>query len=439
MTSTPTADSTPATFDDDRYTPYLASVMTRATDIVADHGSGQYLWSVEGRRYIDWVQGIAVNALGHCHPRVVDAVHEQTAKLMTASFNLVAYPSTLKLARRIAGAAPDGLDQVFFSNGGAEATDGALKLARVASGKPAIIAFKGSFHGRTVGATSITASDSRYRAGLGPLMGQVHFAPYPSKDMCPPEFDAARRTAYALGEVESLLRYVVAPADVAAIYVEPVQGEGGYVVPEPEFLQGLRAIADKHGILLVFDEIQSGYGRTGAMWAGEHSGVAPDIMTIGKALAGGMPMSAIVSRQGIMDRWFPGTHGTTFGGNPVSAAAGLAVLDEFEASGVVANAERVGQVFKARLEELKARYPVIAEVRGVGMMLAVEFAATDDMVPAKVFTTVQSLAAERGLLLLGCGVAHNAVRFAAPLNSTVADIDEGLEIFESVLATVSKM
>ncbi|MFT8356730.1 MAG: aspartate aminotransferase family protein [Bifidobacterium aquikefiri] len=427
-------DDSTITFED--YEQFLSPALSKATTLVAESGKGMYLTDVKGKRYIDWVQGIAVNALGHAHPRVVAAAKAQIDKLITASFNVVNYPTTLKLAKRISQFTPGDLNSMLFANGGAEATDGAIKLARVVTKRPAVIAFKGSFHGRTVGAISITASNSFYRKGIEPLMGGVYFTPYPSKDLCPAGYDAKQRADWCLGEIERLFKYCVSPDEVACIYVEPVQGEGGYVVPDPSFLKGLRDICTKHGIMLVFDEIQSGYGRTGKMFASMHSGVVPDIMTVGKAIAGGFPMSAVISTEKIMNTWRPGMHGGTFGGNPVAGAAGLAVLDEFEEHNIVEHAAQMGEYFKSKLFELQKKFPWIADVRGVGMMLAIEFGSKDGMSGAEVFHAVSQQALEKGLLLLGCGADHDAVRFAAPLNSTIDDINEGLMVFEDVLASI---
>lgn len=419
-----------------QYRKYLSPALSKATSLVVESGKGMYLTDVNGKRYIDWVQGIAVNALGHAHPRIVEAAQEQIAKLITASFNVVNYPTTLKLAERIAKVTPSGLDSMLFANGGAEATDAAIKLARVVTGRPAVIAFKGSFHGRTMGAISITASNSFYRKGIEPLMGGVYFAPYPSEDLCPRGYDALQRAQWCLDELKRLFKYCVSPDDVACIYVEPLQGEGGYVVPDSSFLEGLRSVCKEYGIMLVFDEIQSGYGRTGKMFASMHSGVIPDIMTVGKAIAGGFPMSAVISTEALMNKWLPGMHGGTFGGNPVAGAAGIAVLDEFEEKGIVEHAAQLGEYFKSRLIQLQGKYPFIADVRGLGMMLAIEFGSKGDRSGSDVFSEVSSKALDAGLLLLGCGAEHNAIRFAAPLNSTIEEIDEGLDVFDSVLATI---
>lgn len=419
------------------YKDYLSPVLAKSTDLVMVSGEGAYMTDVNGDRYLDFVQGIAVNALGHCHPRIVGAITEQAKKLINASFNLVNFEPTLQLAKRIAEIAPGELGSVFFSNGGAEATDGAIKLAKAYTKRTSIIAFKGSFHGRTIGATAVTGSNSKYRKYYEPHMGGVYFAPYPGKDLCPKGFDEQQRTAYCLDELNSLFSYIVAPETVAAIIMEPIQGEGGYIVPTKEFVQGVRELCDKHGILLIFDEIQSGYGRTGKMFASEHFDVVPDIMTLGKAIAGGMPMSAVVSTREIMEEWHAGMHGTTFGGNPVAAAAAMAVLDEFESANILDNCNKQGEYLKSKLIELKDKYPVISDVRGLGLMLAAEFSNQDGSPAPEIWAKVKQVCLENKLLTLNCGVHGNGMRFATPLNVTKEVLDEGLAIFEKALKSVS--
>ena len=420
------------------YEKYLSPALAKATDLIMESGNGCYMTDVDGNEYLDFVQGIAVNALGHCHPRVTEAVIEQTKKLMNGSFNLVNFPTTLELAKRISEVTPGNLNSIFFSNGGAEANDGALKLAKAYTGRPAIIAFKGSFHGRTVGATTITASNSKYRKYYEPMMGSVYFAPYPSKDLCPKGYDEKQRTQFCLNELESLFKYIVAPEMVAAIIMEPVQGEGGYVVPTKEFVQAVRDICTKHGILLIFDEIQSGYGRTGKMFAGENFDVIPDIMTCGKAIAGGLPMSAIISTPEIMAKWKAGMHGTTFGGNPVCAAAALAVLDEYKESNILDNVIEMGAYLKDKLEGLKEKYTCISDVRGLGLMLAIEFSHEDGTPAGEVFGKVRDECFKHKLLTLACGVNNNGMRFATPLNVKKEEIDKGIEILDKVLSEVWK-
>ncbi|MDR3210075.1 MAG: aspartate aminotransferase family protein [Oscillospiraceae bacterium] len=418
------------------YKPYLSPALAKSTDLIIESGSGSYITDVNGNTYIDFVQGIAVNALGHSHPRVVRAITEQAQKLATASFNMVNYPGTLKLAKRIAQCAPGELASTFFSNGGAEATDGAIKLARAYTHRPSIIAFKGSFHGRTIGATSVTSSNSKYRKYYEPLMGGVHFAPFPGKYQCPKGMDEEERAAFCLNELETMFSYIVAPETVAAILVEPIQGEGGYIVPHKSFHEGLRKICDTHGILLMFDEIQSGYGRTGKMFASEHFGVVPDVMTLGKAIAGGLPMSAVVSTRKIMDEWHPGMHGGTFGGNPLAAAAANAVLDEFEECGVLANCAAMGAYLRERLLELKSRFAFISDIRGLGLMLAAEYSHEDGTPAPEIWDTVRAYCLAHRLMTLNCGVYGNGQRFATPLNVTRDVLDEGLAIFENALKTV---
>lgn len=420
------------------YQAYLSPALAKSTDLVMREGKGCYMTDVNGDTYLDFVQGIAVNALGHCHPAIVEAICRQARTLVNASFNLANFEPTLQLAKRLAKIAPGQLSSTFFSNGGAEANDGALKLARAYTKRPAIIAFTGSFHGRTIGAVSVTGSNSKYRKYCEPLMGSVYFTPYPTKDLCPRGLDASGRTAYCLEQLNNLLKYLVAPEMVAAIIMEPVQGEGGYVVPQKEFVQSVRALCDRYGILLIFDEIQAGYGRTGKMFASEHFGVVPDIMTLGKAIAGGLPMSAIMSTPQIMEEWHPGMHGTTFGGNPVAAAAACAVLDQFADGSLLENVNTMGTYLQGRLRELQAKYPCIADVRGLGLMVAIEFRHPQDDSPAPdIWEKVRAYCLEHRLLTLNCGVNGNGMRFATPLNVRREELDEGLGILEAGLAELT--
>ena len=412
------------------YKKYLSPVFAKQTDLIAKTAQGCYLTDINGEKYLDFVQGIAVNALGHNYPPVVKAIQEQAGNLVNASFNLVNYESTLTLAKELASVTPKGLTSIFFTNGGAEATDSALKLSMSYSGRSAVIAFMGSFHGRTVGATSITGSNSKYRKHYNPLMGNVYFAPYPGKDLCPAGMNEEERAEYSLWELNKLLKYVVYPEDVACIYMEPVMGEGGYVVPSKKFVQGVREICDKYGILLIFDEIQCGYGRTGKMWASEHFDVVPDIMTVGKAIAGGLPMSAVISTPEIMAKWPVGTHGTTFGGNPCAAAAGCVVLEQFKDGSLLKNVNEMGAYLKEKLEILKEKYPCISDVRGKGLMIAIEFSREDGSAAPDIWQKVKAGCFKRHMLTLNCGVNGNGMRFATPLNVKKEEIDEGLSILE---------
>lgn len=420
------------------YKPYLSPALAKATDLIVESGEGCYLIDSHGDRYLDFVQGIAVNALGHCHPKIVAAITAQVKKLIHASFNLVSYPSTLALAKRLAEVTPGRLNSVFFSNGGAEAVDGALKLARAYTRRPAIIAFQGSFHGRTFGALSVTGSNAKYRKYEEPMVGSVYFTPYPSTDLCPAGFSDAERAAFCLKELDHLFQYLIAPDQVAAMIMEPVQGEGGYVVPPKSFVQGVRERCDRYGILLIMDEIQSGYGRTGKMFASEHFDVVPDILTVGKAIAGGLPMSAVVSTPEIMAAWHPGMHGTTFGGQPVCAAAALAVLDEFKQSQLLDHVTRTGAYLRDQLEELQKKYSCISDVRGLGLMLAIEFTHPDGTPGGDILKKVQEGCLKNKLLTLSCGVHNNGMRFATPLNVTNEEIDQGIAIIDRVLSQVTR-
>jgi 4-aminobutyrate aminotransferase len=416
--------------------PHLASVLSKSTNLIADHASGPYLWDSKGRRYLDWVQGIAVNALGHCHPRVVAAVNAQVSKLMTASANMVDYPVTVEWAERIAQALPGDLETIFFSNGGAEAIDGAIKLVRAATGRPGIIAFNGAFHGRTMGATSVTTSSSKYRLDYDPLVGGIEHTTYPSPDQCPAGLGPAGRSEFALDRLQEVFDYVRAPETVAAVVIEPVQGEGGYFPAPAEFLRELRAITQANGILLVCDEIQSGYGRTGTFLAAEQAGITPDVVTLGKAMAGGLPASAIVATAEIMAKWKVGRHGSTFGGNPVVAAAGLAVLDEFADADILGNAVRQGQYLAEQLDKLSQQFSLVTDSRGLGLMRAIELRHADGRPGTDLAAAVRKHCLDAGLLLLGCGLKGDALRIATPLNVTAEVIDEGIGILSAALAQV---
>ena len=352
--------------------PNMSPVIGRYMDRSWSHGVGHRLVDTDGREYLDFANGIAVTALGHAHPRVTAAVHAQVDRIMGPVHAIGFSEPTVRLAAMLADTFPDPLDSVLFLNSGSEAIDGALKLARRVTGRPGIIAFRGAFHGRTFGATSVTTSSINYRTGYEPLLPGVYFAPFPAVY---PEFhgDEAAASASSLAILGSLLKTVIAPSQVAAILIEPVQGEGGYYPAPVAFLQGLRALCDEHGILLIADEVQSGYGRTGAMWAFEHAGIVPDVVCVAKAIANGLPLSAIVTRTELARQWGRGAHGTTYGGNPVACAAGLAVLETIRDEGLVENARARGVELAGGLRELMADHPGIGDVRGPGLMIGVEF------------------------------------------------------------------
>ena len=414
--------------------PNMSPVLGRYMDRSWSHGIGHRLYDTSGRAYLDFANGIAVTALGHAHPRVTAAIHAQVDRLIGPVHAIGFAESTVRLARMLADTFPDPLDTVLFLNSGSEAIDGAIKLARRVTGRPAIIAFRGAFHGRTIGATSVTSSSLNYRLGYEPLLPSIYQLPYPAayRDF---DDDEAAATEACLAHLDDLFATTVAPSQVAAILIEPVQGEGGYYPAPPAFLQALRAVCDEHGILLIADEVQSGFGRTGEMWAFEHAGIVPDVVCVAKAIANGLPLSAIVTSRDVQERWGRGAHGTTYGGNPVACAAGVAVLETIRDEDLVANARLRGAELTGGLRELMADHPAIGDVRGPGLMIGVEFVkdrATREPDGATA-EAVAARAAEAGLLLLSCGIHHQVIRWIPPLDVTVPEIEEALRLFEGAL------
>ncbi len=414
--------------------PNMSPVLGRYMDRSWSHGIGHRLYDTAGRGYLDFANGIAVTALGHTHPRVTAAIHAQVDRLTGPVHAIGFAESTVTLARMLADTFPDPLDAVLFLNSGSEAIDGAIKLARRVTGRPAIIAFRGAFHGRTVGATSVTSSSLNYRRGYEPLLPAVYQTVYPAAYRFYDD-DEEKATANCLKHLDGMLATTVAPSDVAAIIIEPVQGEGGYYPAPAAFLRGLRERCDRHGILLIADEVQSGFGRTGEMWAFEHAGIVPDVVCVAKAIANGLPLSAIVTAKAVQEAWGRGAHGTTYGGNPVACAAGVAVLETIRDEDLVANARVRGAELAGGLRELMADFPGIGDVRGPGLMIGVEFVrdrATREPDGATA-EAVAARAADAGLLLLNCGIQHQVIRWIPPLDVTVPEIEEALGIFEGAL------
>jgi 4-aminobutyrate aminotransferase len=414
--------------------PNLTPVVGRYFEREWSHGVGHRLFDSDGRAYLDFANGIAVTALGHAHPRVSAAIHAQVDKLM-GPVNAIGYTEPIsRLATDLAATFPAPLDSVMFLNSGSEVIDGALKLARRVTGRPGIIAFRGGFHGRTFGATSVTTSNLNYRTGYEPLLPGVYFGPYPAAY---DEFDGdeAQASDACLASLRSLLETVVSPSSVAAIVIEPILGEGGYLPAPGAFLRGLRSICDEHGILLIADEVQSGFGRSGRMWAFEHAGIVPDVVCVAKAIANGLPLSAIVSSRELQERWGRGAHGSTFGGNPVACAAGVAVLETIRDEGLVANAAARGAELTAGLGAIAAEDERIGDIRGPGLMVGVEFVRDrasrepDGALPDR----LMAACADAGLLVLTCGRQHEVVRWIPPLNVTAAEIAEAVEIFGETL------
>jgi 4-aminobutyrate aminotransferase len=414
----------------------LTPVLGRYFERSWSHGVGHRLFDTAGRGYLDFANGIAVTVLGHAHPRVSAAIHAQTDRLIAPTGAIGYAEPVVRLASMIADTLPHPIDTVMFLNSGSEAIEAALKLARRTTGRPALIAFEGGFHGRTFGAASVTTSSLNYRVGYEPLLPSVYFAPFPAayRDFDNDEDEATRACMAALTHLTAT---TVAATSVAGILIEPVQGEGGYFPAPPEFLRQLRRFCDEHGILLLADEVQTGYARTGRMWAFEESGIVPDVVCIAKAIANGLPLSAIATSRGLQERWGKGAHGSTYGGNPVACAAGIAVLATIRDERLVENAATRGEELTAGLRSLMAEDDRIGDVRGPGLMIGVEFVSdratrTPDGAAA---TAVQTRAAELGLLVLTCGAAHHVVRWIPPLNVTAAEIAEGLEIFGEALRT----
>jgi len=419
--------------------PHVTPVLGRYFEREWSHGQGHRLYDTVGRAYLDFANGIAVTALGHVHPRVTAAIHEQVEKLI-GPINAIGFTEPItRLAYELATTFPEPLDSVMFLNSGSEAIDGALKLARRVTGRPGTVAFRGGFHGRTWGAMSVTSSNINYRTGYEPLLAGVHLSTFPAVYR---EFggDEAAAVTGAIADLRTLTSTDIPASSVACVLIEPVQGEGGFTPAPPAFLRELRAFCDEHGILLIADEVQSGYGRTGAMWAFEHADIVPDVVVLAKAIANGLPLSAIVSSRELQQRWGRGAHGSTFGGNPVACAAGLAVLETIRDEALLDNVNERGEELRAGLERIAAEDDRIGDVRGPGLMVGVEFVrdrATrepDGSLPDR----LSAACADAGLLVLTCGRQHEVVRWIPPLDVTAAEISEAVEIFGESLAGIPR-
>jgi 4-aminobutyrate aminotransferase / (S)-3-amino-2-methylpropionate transaminase / 5-aminovalerate transaminase len=400
--------------------------------VVVAEAHGSTLTDVDGNTFIDFTGGVGVLNVGHTHPRVVEAVQEQAAKFLHTDFTMVPYEVYVTLAERLIGVSPfSGHAKAAFFNSGAEAVENAVKFARAYTGRPAVIAFDRGFHGRTLLALSLTSKTHPYKAGLGPFSPEVYRVPFPY------EYRGVTGKA-ALAALEQAFLSLVAPESVAAIVMEPVQGEGGFIPATQEFVEGVRAICDREGIVLVADEVQTGFGRTGRMFAMEHFGVEPDLMTVAKSIAAGLPLSGVVGRAEIMDAPADGGVGGTYVGNPVAQAAALAVLDVFEEEGLVERARSIGDTIRGRMLAWQERFPRIGDVRGLGAMLAIELvedAAAKTPSPG-LATQVAEAAAARGLLLLKAGVYGNCIRVLCPLTIAPPELDEALGAWEEALEAV---
>ncbi len=411
----------------------LAPVWTHLTTIQPVRGQGIYLYDAQGRAYMDFTSGIGVTNTGHAHPRVVAAIQAQAERLLFGQINIVVTPAVLELAAALNDITPSALDTFFFSNSGAEAVEAAVKLARQATGRRNIIVFQGSFHGRTAQAMAMTTSKYIYRYNYQPLPAGVFVAPFPYAYFY--GWDEARTVDFALQQLDYLLHGQTKPDEVAALVIEPVLGEGGYVPAPFAFLRALRELADRHGMLLVLDEVQTGFGRTGKMFALEHAGVVPDILVMAKGLGSGLPISGIAAPRELMRRWVPGSHGGTYGGgSAVALAAAKATIEVLVEEDLPAHAARMGQRLMQGLREIQRRYPVLGDVRGLGLMVGTEFTHADGRPAKDVALAVQQAALDEGLLLLTCGTYGNVIRWIPPLVVQPAEIDRALAIFERALA-----
>ncbi len=417
----------------DRDAHSVASCYSRYSDLVVERAEGSHLYTVDGRDVLDFGSGIGVTNLGHGHPKIVEAVHRQVDALWHTSVTTL-HPKLVEAAEALIGIAPPGVDRAFFCNAGAESVEAAMKLARRATGRSEIIAFQGAFHGRTYGAISLTASKAKYRTSMGPFLPGVHHVPYPY---------CLRECTHAAGEpcplaagkaLASLFRTYVPAESVAAIIVEPILGEGGYVVPPQNFLPTLRAICDEHGILLVLDEVQSGMGRSGAMFASMHDHVTPDIMCVAKALGNGLPIAATLATHTVMEHWHPGEHGTTYGGNPVACAAAVAVIDVMKSEKIPERAAKLGSSLISTIRSWQAEFAPLAEVRGRGLMIGLEFRDPDGKPRPEVVEKAQKAALAADLLLLTCGIDDNVIRLIPPLTITDTDLATGTRILHDAIA-----
>lgn len=417
----------------------LAPVWTHVTTMQPDHAEGLYIYDKEGNRYIDFTCGIGVTNTGHCHPRVVKAIQEQAAKLLFAQMNILINPRAVELAQALNEITPPQIDRFFFSNSGAEAVEASVKLARHATGRRNIIVFQGSFHGRTAQTMAMTTSKYAYRYNYQPLPAGVFVAPFPF--VYGSNLDDETVSQMCLQQLDMLLHGQSAPSETAAMVIEPVLGEGGYIEVPKAFMQGLRRICDEHGILLILDEVQTGFGRTGKMWAFEHYNIVPDVIIMAKGLGSGLPISGIASRADLMDKWVPGTHGGTYGGgSAITAAAALETVKIMRDEKLPENAAKMGAYLRAKLEGLQAKYPHIGNIRGLGLMLGIEFSLPDSHKADKdTAGAVAKACIDQRLLVLTCGTYSNVLRLIPPLIVTESQIDEALTVFESALQSVVQM
>ncbi len=403
---------------------HLSPLLQQASRVCVDHGKGSWLFDLEGQAYLDFTSGIGVTSTGHCHPRVVAAAQEQAGKVIHAQYTTVSHEPMLQLSDRLAERMPEGIDSVAFSNSGSEAVETAMRLARHATGRANIIVFNGGFHGRTLGAASLTTSGTKVRTGFHPLMAGVVVAPFPHAWRY--GWSEEQATAFCLNELDHILKTQSAPSDTAALLIEPVQGEYGYYPANSAFMRGLAERCQQHGILLIADEVQAGYGRTGRFWSMEHFGVRPDVVVTAKGLASGFPLSAIGASAELMAKGMPGSQGGTYGANAVACAAALATLDVIEQEQLVENAAARGEQMLGQLHALQRDYPWIVEIRGKGLMLGMEIAESPNRPLPQVAANIAAACEAEGLLLLRCGIDGQTVRFLPPLVVSEVEVNDAM-------------
>lgn len=409
---------------------HLSPLLKQATNVYAERGEGCYLYATDGTRYLDFTAGIGVTSTGHCHPKVVAAAQEQVGKLIHGQYTTIMHKPIQDLSARLSEKMPGDIDTVFYASAGTEAAEGAMRLMRHATGRPNVVVFHGGFHGRTMGAASMTTSGTAYTAGLQPIMGGVVVAPFPNAFRYGWSEDEA--TDFCLRELDYIFETISSPKDTAGMLIEPIQGEGGFVPANTRFMQGLRERADHHGMVFGVDEVQAGYGRTGKFWSHSHFDVQPDIVMTAKGLASGFPLSGFAASRHLMEKGWPGSQGGTYGGNAVSCAAALATLDVIEEEGLVDNAAEQGAHLGQRLESLKAQHGCIADVRGKGFMMGVEI-HKDGAPDGERAGRITKACEDAGLLLLRCGPGKQVVRWLPPLVASREQIDEGVDIFAKAL------
>jgi 4-aminobutyrate aminotransferase len=414
----------------------LSPVWPHSSEIIVSKAEGSFIYDMDGTPYLDFTCGIGVTNTGHCHPKVVEAIRKQAGLLLHGQATLVYHQPMLELVEELKTIVPSSIDGFFFANSGAEAVEGAIKLARHATGRPNIVVFQGSFHGRTIGTMALTTSKTIYRSGYQPLMAGVAVAPFPNAYKY--GWSEEDTSKWCLDELETLLHAQSAPYETAAILIESVLGEGGYIVPPKSFMKGLREICDKNDILLICDEIQSGFGRTGKWFAFEHYDIVPDIISAAKGLASGMPLSGVFARMDLMKKWLPGSHGGTYGGNAVATAAAVATIKAMRDEKMLENAQVRGEQLMNALEDLQKKYPVIGDVRGIGLMIALEFSTPDRKPDTNTMKAVLQECQKRRLMVLNCGTWNNIIRIIPPLNVKKEEIDQAVKILDESLDNVVK-